>query len=52
MEGIFAEQGSKAIHHYAQKLNQGTLPGTGCIRSRLSFFRSFLDKQKRTSRVQ
>jgi len=34
----------------AQKLNQGTIPKTGCYRFRVCFFGSFLHKQKRTNK--
>ena len=33
------------------KLNQGTIPKTGCNRFRVAFFGSFLAKQKRTIKL-
>jgi len=42
----FNDQGSTVEFTVVQKLNQGTIPKTGCIRFRGSFFVTFLEKQK------
>jgi hypothetical protein len=45
------DQGTEFEFTVVQKLYQGTDPGRGCNLSWVSFFVSFLDKQKRKNKV-
>ena len=45
------DQGTEFEFTVIQRLNQGTNPGKGCNLSWVSFFVSFLDKQKRKNKI-
>ena len=45
------DQGTEFEFTVVQKLNQGTNPGKRCNLSWVSFFVSFLDKQKRKNKI-
>jgi hypothetical protein len=48
---VYCEQSSEVDFTVVQQLNQGTIRQKGCNLLSVSFFGSFLDKQKRMKRI-